>query len=335
MAFVFLAFAMYVGLDGYDLGIGVLTLVERDDGRRRGMYELVARAWDANESWLVLLALTLWGGLPLVYGIVLPGLYIPLILMLFSLIIRGVSLEMLAQYGGWHRRWGLAFSLGSLSAGFCQGAAFGGLLAGLPSHGSSFSGGPFSFLHDGYAVLTGVTALVLYCLAGSAWVYAKATGVVQARAAIAGRAASLLLLPAVAGSWLLLSVVGPVSPHTNGAARLSIWLVGAVLLASGLAYAGYSFGRHPDKAPVFGTLGAYIGGLMLLIGLMYPYALPPHITVHEAASPGSTLIFLIAGVGACLPVIFTYQTFAYRTFRGKLIADDEPAIPVRQGGPAS
>jgi cytochrome bd ubiquinol oxidase subunit II len=168
MIFVLLALTMYIVLDGYDLGIGVLTLLDRDDSRRRAMYEQVAWTWDGNESWLVLLALTLWAGLPLVTGVALPALYIPLMLMLRSLIARGVALELIDQHDGWPPFWGKVFGIGSLLAAFCQGAAFGALVAGFNVHGIDFVGGPFTFLHHGYAVLTGLTAVALYVVAGCA-----------------------------------------------------------------------------------------------------------------------------------------------------------------------
>src|SRR5215218_1488494 len=131
MIFVGLALTMYIVLDGYDLGIGVLTLLDRDAGRRREMHELVAWTWDGNESWLVLLALTLWAGVPLVSGVALPALYLPVILM---------PLELIEQHDGWHPAWGRVFGIGSVVAGFCQGAAFGGLVAGLPVAGDTFTG---------------------------------------------------------------------------------------------------------------------------------------------------------------------------------------------------
>ena len=155
MIFVLLGLTMYIVLDGYDLGIGVLTLIDRDPSRRREMQSLVAWTWDGNESWLVLLALTLWAGLPLVTGVALPALYIPLVLMLWALIARGVALELIDQHDGWHPFWGPVFGIGSLLVAFCQGAAFGGLVAGFNVNGTTFVGGPFTFLHHGYAILTG------------------------------------------------------------------------------------------------------------------------------------------------------------------------------------
>jgi cytochrome d ubiquinol oxidase subunit II len=189
MIFVILAFTMYIVLDGYDLGIGVLTLFDRDDRRRREMHALVAWTWDGNESWLVLIALSLWAGMPLAAGVALPALYIALIPMLWALIARGVSLVLIDEHDGWHPVWGKVFGIGSLVVGFSQGAAFGGLVAGLNVHGDSFAGGPFAFLHHGYAVLTGLTAVALYVLAGTAWLYLKSDGDTQLRAARVGRIA--------------------------------------------------------------------------------------------------------------------------------------------------
>ena len=329
MIFTILAFTMYIVLDGYDLGIGVLTLLERDARRRREMHELVAWTWDGNESWLVLLALTLWAGVPLVTGVALPALYIVLILMLFSLIARGVALELIDQHDGWHPVWGKLFGIGSLVAGFCQGAAFGGLVAGFNVRGDMFAGGPFTFLHHGYAVLTGLTAVALYVVAGSAFVYLKTGGDTQLRAARIGRIAVVALGVGTVASWLLASSAGPLTLHPAAAARLPIWISGAVLLAAGLAFALRSFrsdtrGGRSDRAPVFATLAVYGGGLLVAGGLLYPTLVPPDITVHTAASPHSSLLFLMIGVGLAIPIILTYQTYGYWVFRGKLTRKQEP-----------
>ena len=326
MLFVGLALTMYVVLDGYDLGVGVLTLIDRDPGRRREMHAPVAWLWDGNESWLILLALTLWAGVPLVTGIALPALYVPLILMLFALIARGVALVLIEHHEGWHRGWGALFGIGSLVAAFCQGAAFGGLVAGLPVQGDAFAGGPFTFLHHGYAVLTGLTAVALYVLAGSAFIHRKTTGDTQRRAARAGRVAVVVLAAGSLASWLLASASGPLTLHPGETARLPIWIAGAVVLAAGLASAWRAFGRS-DRAPMLATLAVYAGGLLVAGGLLYPTLVPPGITVHDAASPHSSLLFVMVGVGAVIPIILAYQAFGYWVFRGKL-------TPGHQGGAA-
>jgi cytochrome bd ubiquinol oxidase subunit II len=328
MLFVGLALTMYIVLDGYDLGVGVLTLLDRDPSRRRQMHAPVAWLWDGNESWLILLALTLWAGVPLITGIALPALYVPLILMLFALIARGVALELLEHHDGWHPGWGTLFGIGSLVAAFCQGAAFGGLVAGLPVEGDRFAGGPFTFVHHGYAVLTGLTAAALYVVAGCAFLYRKTTGDTQRRAARAGRIAVCALAAGTLASWLLAASAGPVTLHPGATARLPIWIAGAVVVASGLALALRSFrvdaaGGRSDWAPMLGTLAVYGGGLLVAAGLLYPTLVPPDISVHEAASPHSSLLFVMVGVGVVIPIILTYQAFGYWVFRGKLTLKHE------------
>ena len=329
MFFVFLALTMYIVLDGYDLGIGVLTLFDRDERRRRQMHDLVSWTWDGNESWLVLLALTLWAGVPLVTGVALPALYLALIPMLWSLIARGVSLELIEQYGGWPRVWGPLFGIGSLVAGFCQGAAFGGLVAGFDLNHGSFTGGAFAFLHSGYAVLTGLTAVALYVLAGCAVLYARTDGETQRRAARNGRIAAVALAVGTAASWLLAPVAGPLILNAGATARLPIWIIGAVILAGGLTLVLRAFSAEPRgrsaRQPIYAVLAVYAGGLLLAAGLLYPTLVPPHITVHDAASPHSTLLFLMIGVGLFIPIVLTYQTYGYWVFRGKLDTQQEVA----------
>lgn len=328
MIFVFLAFTMYIVLDGYDLGIGALTLIERDPGRRREMHQLVAWLWDGNETWLVLLAPTLWAGVPLVIGVALPALYVALIPMLWSLIARGVAVELIDEHEGWHPVWGRVFGLGSLVAGFCQGAAFGGLVAGLPVRAETFAGGPFTFRHHGYAVLTGLTAVTLYVVAGAAWLYLKSGGELRRHAARTGRIAVLALAGGTVASWLLAPAAGPLTLHPGAAARLPIWIVGATLVTIGLALAFRAFSGDPPardsaRAPALAILDVYAGGLLVAGGLLYPQLVPPHITVHNAASPHTTLLFGVIALAVLIPMVFAYQAVGYWVFRGKLSAGQE------------
>lgn len=330
MLFVVVSFTAYILLDGYDLGIGTLTLFDRDVRRRREMHELVAWVWDGNESWLVLLALTLWAGVPLVVGVALPALYVALIPMLWSLIGRGLAIELIDHHRGWHRVWGKVFGVGSLVAAFCQGAAFGGLIAGLHVHGSTFVGGPFTFLHHGYAVLTGFTAVALYVLAGCAWLYLKTDGETQLRAGRIGRAAVVALAAGTVASWLLATSAGPVILHPGATSRLPIWITGAAVLVAGLALVYRWFSRAPaggrsDRGPALAMLAVYGGGLLLAGGVLYPHLVPPQITVHEAASPHTTLLFLLIADGVFVSFFIFYQLFAYRVFGGKFKFKEEVA----------
>ena len=235
---------------------------------------------------------------------------------------------MIDHHHGWHPFWGRLFGIGSLVAAFCQGAAFGGLVAGFTVHGDTFAGGPFAFLHHGYAVLTGLTAVALYLVAGSAYAYLKTDGDTQLRAARSGRIAVVALGIGTVASWLLASPAGPLTLDPSAAARLPIWIAGAALLVAGLAFAWRSFRSDPrggrsDRAPAFATLAVYAGGLLVAGGLLYPTLVPPDITVHTAASPHSSLLFLTIGVGVVIPIILTYQTYGYWVFRGKFTPEPE------------
>jgi cytochrome d ubiquinol oxidase subunit II len=289
------------------------------------MHEVVSWVWDGNESWIVLIALTLWAGVPLVTGVALPALYLALIPMLWSLIARGVSLELIDQHEGWHPLWGRLFGVGSLIAAFCQGAAFGGLVAGLPERGGTFAGGPFTFLHHGYAVLTGLTAVALYVVAGCAWLYLKTDGELQLRAARIGRVTVVALAVGTSASWLLATSAGSVVLHPGAGSRLPVWILGALVLAAGLGLALRSFAAQVrnEWLPALATLAVYAGGLLLAGGLLYPTLVPPRVTVHAAASPHSSLLFLMIGLGVFVPIILTYQTYGYIVFRGKVGAREE------------
>jgi cytochrome d ubiquinol oxidase subunit II len=130
---IVVALLAYVILDGYDLGLGVLTLFARDGAGRSQSRGGVGNVWDGNESWLILLAMGLWGGLPDAYATALPGLYLPLLVMIFALIFRGFAVEMALQRGASDRTWTRLFGIGSVVAAFAQGVLFGGLLCGVPS----------------------------------------------------------------------------------------------------------------------------------------------------------------------------------------------------------
>ena len=165
---VALGLILYVALDGYDLGMGILALTRRSDDERRALLELVSPVWDGNESWILLVAVGLWGGFPAATGALLPAVYLAVIIMVFSFIARGVSIEMISNARGWPQPWGTAFMVGSLCAAFVQGVVIGAVVHGIPlGPNAHFVGGSFDFL-SGYSVLTGLTAVALYALAGAA-----------------------------------------------------------------------------------------------------------------------------------------------------------------------
>jgi cytochrome d ubiquinol oxidase subunit II len=172
---ILLCLLMYVVLDGYDLGLGIATLIEPDAGHRHEMLEQVAQVWDGNETWLVLLGVSLWAGFPAAFGAMLPHAYLPVIVMLFALIVRGVSVEMASQTHP-APRWEKAFGIASLVAALAQGVAATALIDAI----GWFSG------------VAGVTVACLYLALGYAYLRRKAAGEARVHAGRRGKLSAVV-----------------------------------------------------------------------------------------------------------------------------------------------
>ncbi|MEZ0094853.1 cytochrome d ubiquinol oxidase subunit II [Streptacidiphilus sp. EB129] len=324
-ALVLLSLAMYVVLDGYDLGVGMLSLFAAGE-RRREYSELIATAWDANESWIVLAGVAMWAALPGLYATVLPGVYLPLIVMLFSIILRGMGLEFQSAAPGYRRGWALLFGAASVTATVCQGLVVGAVLSGLRQTRGVFHGGAFDWLTP-YSVLCALGLVVLYLLAGAAWLQLKSEGETRDRAARAGRP---LLAGTVAAALILafgLEVADPQRFRFDEPLRATLfWLAVAAAAAAG-AYAWHGFGRRPDWRPFAAVVAAEVLGLLALVAATVPVLVPPGLTVHQASSPHGSQLFLVLGVGLCMPVVFGYNAYAWWAFRGKFRQPVEPPLP--------
>jgi cytochrome d ubiquinol oxidase subunit II len=333
MVVVLLALLAYVILDGYDIGIGTLTLFERDAGTRRDMLDVVGNVWDGNESWLILLAMGLWAGFPDAYATALPALYLPLCLMLFALIFRGFAIEMALHRPGFDRVWGRLFGLGSLVAAFAQGVVFGGLLTGVTVVNHQFAGRPWDFLGHGYPLLTGCATILLYTWAGAAQLQAKLAGDVRRRAS---RQLRLLTGPVVLASALSAGLL-PIA--TNARLRLDgvdRWLPFGygLLIAIGAFYTAWRWaGRSPRQVSFFAAVAAQIGGLLALICLYFPVLVPPSVTIYSAAAGRNTLVFLTVMIGIIGPGTVGYGIYAHWVFRSappaKPVAERPPTAPDR------
>jgi len=231
MIVVVSALLIYVLLDGYDLGIGVLTLFQPDAARRRQMLEVVGNVWDGNESWLILLAMGLWGVMPDAFATALPGLYIPLLVMIFGLIFRGFAVEMTLHRALSDRTWTRLFGVGSLVAAFAQGVLFGGLLCGVTVRHQLFAGATWDFFGHGYGVLTGLVTVTLFALAGAAMLQAKTGGALRDQMVGLVRPLTLVTVSGVALSAALL----PVATSALYLGAIDRWLPFgyAVLVAAG------------------------------------------------------------------------------------------------------
>src|SRR5882724_2769377 len=249
MIVVVSALLIYVLLDGYDLGIGVLTLFQPDAARRRQMLEVVGNLWDGNESWLILLAMGLWGVMPDAFATALPGLYIPLLVMIFGLIFRGFAVEMTLHRALSDRTWARLFGIGSLVAAFAQGVLFGGLLCGVTVRHGLFAGATWDFFGHGYAVLTGLLTVTLFSLAGAARLQAKTDGALRGQMGAIVRPLTLATVAGVAVSAALLPVATSAQLHLGGVDRWLPFGYAVLVAAAGFWTAYRRAGRTPDGIP--------------------------------------------------------------------------------------
>ncbi|MFD3928208.1 cytochrome d ubiquinol oxidase subunit II [Streptomyces sp. NPDC058614] len=318
-ATVLLCLLMYVVLDGYDLGVGVATLFERDPAHRRHMLESVAVGWDGNETWLILLGVALWAGFPLAFGTILPHAYLPVIVLLFSLVVRGVSVEMASQAPPAHR-WTTAFGVASLLASFAQGFALGTLTSALHLRGDAYTGSAFGAF-SWFCVLSGLTVTVGYTALGYAYTKHKSSGLLRESAARRGAVATAvggLLL--VALLFAVDATAVPLNLDSPGRA-----FAFAVLLLFAAGGAGTSLVTFPwkrqsaaaDTLPLGGLVVATVSVFLALGVARYPVLLPPGLTVDSTAGPHSTMVFILVGIGLNMPLVLAYNVFAHRAFAGK------------------
>ena len=311
---------MYVIMDGFDLGIGILFPFFKNEHDRDVMMNTVAPVWDGNETWLVLGGAGLLAAFPLAYSVVLSALYLPLTLMLIGLIFRGVAFEFRFKASPERRHiWDKAFIGGSLLATFCQGITLGAYIEGLPVLNGRYAGGAFDWFHP-FALFCGLGLIAGYALLGSTWLIMKTEGELQTR----------MRQIAIRLAWVLLGVIVVVSiwtplAHANIAARWFsfpniLWFAPVpVLVAVTMALLLRTLARGAgDAVPFVLTLAmiflAYSG-----LGIsVWPNVIPPDISIWAAAGPPQSLGFALVGALLIVPVILMYTAWGYWVFRGKV-----------------
>jgi cytochrome d ubiquinol oxidase subunit II len=316
------AVALYVVLDGFDLGIGILFPLFPQERDRDQMMNTVAPFWDGNETWLVLGGGGLWIAFPKAFAIIMPALYLPMIVLLLALIFRGVAFEFRWVAKPRHRWWDVAFAAGSTVAAFAQGLVLGGLLQGIEVRGGQFAGGPLDWLTP-FSLLTGCALVVGYALIGATWLALKTDGDVEARARRLGAGLLLGLLVAIA----MVSIWTPLAVPRIAERWFRMpdfaWYA-LVPIATGVAafacWRGLRSGRPllPFLASVALFLLAYVG----LVISNVPYLVPPVLDVWEAAADPKAQMFMLVGVLILLPIILGYTVFNYWVFRGKVRAGE-------------
>ncbi|AJE49086.1 cytochrome d ubiquinol oxidase subunit II [Celeribacter indicus] len=319
-----IAFAVitYVVLDGFDLGVGILFPLARDEAERDQMMNSVAPVWDGNETWLVLGGGGLFAVFPLAYAVVMPALYIPIIVMLLALIFRGVAFEYRWRTVRWKRIWDHAFFGGSLAAAMMQGFALGRLVQGIEMSGRAAAAGPFDWITP-FSVLTAIAVPVGYALLGATWLNLKLVGRVQAH--MRG-----LAKPLSVATLAFLGLVSVFTPFLNAeywtrwftfpAAAYSYVVPLLVLLAAARLWIGLT--RGDELWPFLMSLSLFVLAFVGIGISFYPMMVPPHLTIVEAAAPDDSLKFALVGTLVLVPIILAYTAYAYWVFRGKINPDE-------------
>jgi cytochrome d ubiquinol oxidase subunit II len=320
---IFFGVFMYVVMDGFDLGIGMLYPFVPGRHDRDVMMNTVAPVWDGNETWLVLGGAALLAAFPLAYSIILSALYLPLIFMLLGLIFRGVAFEFRFKAREHERHvWDKAFIGGSVTAAFFQGVALGAFLEGIPVKGRTYAGGPLDWLAP-FPLLSGVGVMIAYTLLGSTWLIMKTEGDLQRRMIDVARPFSLMLLGAIA----VVSVWTPLI-HPEVAARwfsfpnLILFAPVPLLVGGAIWWLLRALKRTPERGPFIAALGLIFLGYTGMAISIWPHIVPPTISIWAAASPPQSQGFTLLGTLLILPFILMYTVWSYYVFRGKVKAGE-------------
>jgi cytochrome bd ubiquinol oxidase subunit II len=312
------AVALYVVLDGFDLGIAILFPVNPEEAHRDQMMNSVAPFWDGNETWLILGGGGLFVAFPMAYAIIMPALYLPVIIMLLALVFRGVAFEFRWVAKPKHAFWDLAFTGGSIVAAFMQGIILGALVEGITVVNGAFAGSAFDWLTP-FSLFTGLATVVGYALLGATWLIMKTDGAVAARA----RDHAGLLLVAVIVAVGIVSLWTPLAVPRIWDRWFTLpnlfYLAPVPLLtAAATFFCWRGLARGSDTAPFLSAVALFLLGFAGLAISTLPYLVPPSVTIWQAAAHPSSQLFMLVGTLVLLPLILGYTAFVYWTFRGKV-----------------
>jgi cytochrome bd ubiquinol oxidase subunit II len=312
-----LSIMVYVILDGFDLGVGILFGSARDETRRVQMMNTIAPFWDGNETWLVIVGAGLFATFPVVYAVFLGAFYIPVLLLLIGLIFRGVAFEFRHRSGKLRWLWDGGFVLGSIVVAFVQGAAVGAMMRGIAVSNGQFAGGSFDWLHP-FAVFTGIGLVFGYALLGAGWMVVKSDGPLRDWAYV--RIPWLVAIVfAIIGSCFAIVLLVDAGAVAQNHLRERRWgLLFPLLGVAALAAVVLAARSRRDHLPFAFTVLFFLCAFLTLGVMFWPYMVPYQITVANAAAPDVSLQFLFYGGVVVLPVIALYTVGVYWVFRGKV-----------------
>ncbi|HUB11681.1 MAG TPA: cytochrome d ubiquinol oxidase subunit II [Acetobacteraceae bacterium] len=307
---------LYVLLDGFDLGVGILFGLTRDETRRRSMIGAAAPVWDGNETWLVVTGVVLWGAFPIVYATLLSAFYLPLLLMLAGLILRGVAFEFRNKTERQRWIWDASFAGGSFVVAFIQGMTVGALVEGLPIGNGRYVGGDLGWLSP-FAVLCGVGLCVGYMLLGACWLVRKCENTVRETAyrQIPYLSVGLLTFLIVVFAYALAEDLPVI---TRWLERPYLFVFPAIGVAAAMTLA-VTVRRRQDGPPFYMVALIFAAAFGTLAISFWPYMIPFSITIGEAAAPHSSLVFMFWGAGLFVfPLMLVYTAISLSVFRGKV-----------------
>lgn len=314
---------MYVVMDGFDLGIGMLFPFVQDERDRDVMMNTVAPVWDGNETWLVLGGAALFGAFPLAYSVVLEALYLPLILMLVGLIFRGVAFEFRFKARANRRHiWDKAFIWGSLVATFFQGVALGAFIEGFKVVDRKFVGGTLDWLTP-FTVFSGLGLIVAYTLLGCTWLIMKTEGPLQQKMHDVAHPLALVLLVVIGIVSLWTPIAYPQIAERWFSMPNLVWFMPVPILVLVTFYGLLrAVARNANYTPFLLTLVLIFLGYSGLGISLWPNIIPPSISIWDAAAPPQSQGFMLVGTLFILPFILGYTYWSYYVFRGKVTHED-------------
>jgi cytochrome bd ubiquinol oxidase subunit II len=311
---------LYVLLDGFDLGVGMLYGFAPKASAETVMNS-IAPIWDGNETWLILGGVGLLAVFPLAFAIIIPAVYFPVLTMLLGLVFRGVAFEFRFKQPRIRRFWAGGFCIGSAVAAFSQGAVLGALIQGFTVNGRDFGGASFDWFTP-FSILTGLSLMAGYSLLGAGWLILKTEGELQAWARDAGRVCFIGVLTAI----VVVSIWTPLA-QPDIAHRWLSWPNFVVLAPIPVATISVAIvewrwlNRDGHAGPFLGAMGLFLLSYLGIAISLWPFVVPRHYTLWQASSAPSTQLFLLIGTLFLLPVIIMYTGWSYWVFRGKVRSD--------------
>jgi cytochrome d ubiquinol oxidase subunit II len=316
------AVALYVILDGSDLGVGILFPFTREEKERDQMITSIAPFWDGNETWLVLGGGGLWVAFPRAYAVIMSALYLPVILMLLALVFRGVAFEFRHIAETSKPWWNLAFTGGSTLAALCQGVILGALIQGIAVKDGAYAGGAFDWATP-FAFLCGLGVVAGYALLGASWLAMKTEGPITGRA----RWQAKLLLLVVLGFMAVVSLWTPLAFPRIAERWFTLpnffYLSPVPIMTALTALAAwYWLEKGRTLAPFLAAIALFLLGYAGIVISMFPYLVPPALTIWDTAAAPESQRFMLIGTLALMPIIIGYFVFVFWIFRHKVREGD-------------